>query len=218
MLIARARQRGGAALRRQFARPARLVNQAIGRALRPRIVFLGDSITQFWLDHDPAFFMARRLNKGVSGNTTALMVERFHRDVVAWRPAAVHIMGGTNDLWYGAPGRDAETLLANLRRMADLAQMAGIRVILAAPPPITPAAATLFAHAALLPGLPDAIRSLCDDREGLHYVDYAPSLVDGSGTLRAEFTTDGVHLTRVGYLRMRQQAEAVLSLVTLPGA
>ena len=38
------------------------------------------------------------MNRGISGQTTAQMVVRFHQDVVDLHPAVVVILAGTNDV------------------------------------------------------------------------------------------------------------------------
>ena len=196
-------------LSRAAASGRRAIGRLIGRPAE-RVVFLGDSITQFWLDGDPSMFRPHRINSGVSGETTTQMLERFDLDVVAVRPQAVHVMGGTNDLWHGAPGPMAATAIANLVEMAAIATSHGIGVILAAPPPIAPAATGLFGHPELFPVLRAAIEDHCRSA-GLGHVDYARSLTDAAGALVPAFTTDGVHLTRQGYLAMRAQAEQALA-------
>lgn len=188
----------------------RTINGLAGRFGRPDVVFIGDSITRFWLDDDPALFRGRRVNAGISGETSANMLARFHRDVVARKPRAVHIMAGTNDLWHGVPGPMASVAIANLAEMAAIARANGIRAIVAAPPPIAPHAADVFGHADLFPALYEAIRAHCRDA-ALDHVDYAKSLTGADGLLRPEYTTDGVHLTRRGYLAMRAQAEQALN-------
>ncbi|WP_442678399.1 GDSL-type esterase/lipase family protein [Sphingomonas sp. ASY06-1R] len=183
---------------------------ALARRLgRPDAVFLGDSITEFWLEADPWFFWPRRINLGVSGSTTGDMLERFERDVAPLSPRILHVMGGTNDLWYGAPGPEASASLANLIEIAERAKARGMRVILASPPPIALAAEPLFASAALFPVLRASLRQYCSAADVVH-VDYAQSLLDEGGVLRPSFTTDGVHLARAGYLAMRQQANKSL--------
>ena len=182
------------------------VDRRIARAGRPDVVFVGDSITYFWLEADPRLFWPRRVNRGVSGDTTAQMRARFDRDVLALQPKAVHIMGGTNDAWRGSAGDDAGDALANLIAMAAAAQARGISVILAAPPPIAPYAEHLFATPHLVPVLRAAVRDHCR-ATGLHHVDYAPSLSDETGQIRRRFTTDGVHLSRAGYAAIRAQAD-----------
>ena len=62
------------------------------------IVFMGDSITEGWLDKRPAFFKPGRVDRGISGQTTSQMVLRMMSDVVALRPRLVHILGGANDI------------------------------------------------------------------------------------------------------------------------
>ncbi|MGH6997861.1 MAG: hypothetical protein ACREEO_06685, partial [Phenylobacterium sp.] len=54
-------------------------------------VFMGDSITELWMTADPAFFSAARVDRGISGQTSAQMLLRFSADVVALKPKVVHI-------------------------------------------------------------------------------------------------------------------------------
>lgn len=183
--------------------------------MRPDIVFLGDSITRFWPGNDRRLFRFGRVDAGVNGDTTAGMLTRFERDVVALEPRAVHIMGGTNDLWHGVPGADAALTIANIAAITKLARDHGIAVILASPPPISPAAEALFGHPGLFPPLRAAIAAHCR-RQGLVHVEYAKSLCDAAGMLVPAFTTDGVHLTRKGYRAMREQAEEAIR-GALPG-
>ena len=174
------------------------------------IVFLGDSITLAWRDADPSFFRGNRLNRGIGGETTAQMLERFEDDVVSRRPSAVHIMAGTNDLWHGAPGPEASASLANLAEMVEIARANGIRVIVALPPPIAPAAAHHFRYPELFPTLRSSIGAYCRTA-GIQLVDYAQSLTDANGVLRAALTTDGVHLSKAGYRAIRSQAERAIA-------
>src|SRR5687767_1869684 len=71
---------------------------AMSHSTPPRIVFMGDSITENWALADPTYFGRDRVNRGISGQTTAQMLVRFRADVIALRPKVVHILGGTNDV------------------------------------------------------------------------------------------------------------------------
>ena len=63
----------------------------------PRVVFFGDSITDFWRLNE--YFPEKDyLNRGIAGQTTGEMLQRMQADVVALRPQAVLILAGTNDL------------------------------------------------------------------------------------------------------------------------
>ena len=202
------------ALRSAEHAAARLI-RAAGRSRPAEIVFLGDSITQFWSDEDPWLFRPGRINAGLSGDTTATMRARFDRDVLVRRPRAVHIMGGTNDLWYGDPGAAGAATIANIRWMAEAGRSHGIAVILAPPPPITRAAEPLFAHPELFEPLRGAVAEIA--RAGGHVlVDYAASLADADGQPRPGMTTDGVHLTRAGYRAIREQAATAIAAAPTP--
>lgn len=49
-----------------------------------RIVFMGDSITEFWSVIDPDYFSVKSyINRGISGQTTPQMLIRFRTDVIA---------------------------------------------------------------------------------------------------------------------------------------
>ena len=64
-------------------------NAALRRASTPRVVFMGDSITEFWKPAHPEFFAENYVNRGVSGQTTAQMLVRFRQDVIALKPVVV---------------------------------------------------------------------------------------------------------------------------------
>ncbi|HAT72524.1 MAG TPA: hypothetical protein DCS63_06890 [Elusimicrobia bacterium] len=52
-----------------------------------RVVFMGDSITEFWdQDRRQIFADPRYINRGISGQTTHQMLLRFRQDVIALRP------------------------------------------------------------------------------------------------------------------------------------
>ena len=57
-------------------------------AVRPKVVFIGDSITEEWYSAHPSFFDANGFAaRGISGQVTAQMLARFQCDVVALRAA-----------------------------------------------------------------------------------------------------------------------------------
>ena len=67
--------------------------------VRPKAVFMGDSITQCWYDADPSFFNDNNFAcRGISGQTTSHMLVRMRKDVVNLHPKYVVILAGTNDI------------------------------------------------------------------------------------------------------------------------
>lgn len=84
---------------RDWANTGRYAAANAALAVRPKVVFIGDSITEGWYSAHPSFFDANGFAaRGISGQVTAQMLARFQCDVVALRPRAVVILAGTNDI------------------------------------------------------------------------------------------------------------------------
>jgi lysophospholipase L1-like esterase len=182
---------------------------------QPRVVFIGDSITQFWATIDPEFFaFPGYVDRGISGQTTPQMLVRFRQDVVALKPAVVHIMAGTNDIAGNTGPMDLSATEANIASMGDLAQANAIQVVLGSVLP----AADFWWHPGLNPGpriaaLNTWLKSYANSR-GLVYVDYYAALTDGKLGIRADLAPDGVHPSREGYRVMDPMAVAAIRAAT----
>ena len=178
-----------------------------------RVVFMGDSITEFWGQKDAAFFTNGKVDRGISGQTTSQMLLRFRQDVIELHPQAVHIMAGTNDVAGNTGPATLEQVEGNLASMAELAKAHGIRVILASVPPA--------AHFPWRPGMQtvptiQALNRWIKDyaaRHGFTYVDYYGAMATPEGGMRAGLAEDGVHPTREGYKVMEPLAEAAIQAV-----
>lgn len=66
------------------------------------------------------------LNRGVNGERSDQIRDRFDRDVISAGPAVVVVIAGVNDVYQG---REVEHVTRHLRWMYDQAQKAGIRVV-----------------------------------------------------------------------------------------
>jgi len=177
----------------------------------PSVVFMGDSITEFWQAGDPTLFSRGVINRGISGQTTPQMLVRFYPDVVALRPSAVQIMAGTNDVAGNTGPTSDEDYKNNIRAMVTLARAHDITVILAS---IPPAAGFTWRPdlqpAARIRVLNEWLRRYAAETKSV-YVDYHTALADDAGGLRAEFTHDGVHPHRRGYAVMRALADRAIA-------
>lgn len=182
----------------------------------PRVVFMGDSITEFWGKQDPAFFTEGKVDRGISGQTTSQMLLRFRQDVIALNPQAVHIMAGTNDIAGNTGPVTLAQVEGNIASMAELAKAHGIHVILASVPP-----AARFPWRAQLQPTP-TIRTLnawikdYAASQGFTYVDYYDAMATTEGAMKPGFADDGVHPTRKGYAAMEPLTNAAIQAV-LPG-
>lgn len=176
----------------------------------PRIVFLGDSITQGWHDLDPGFFTPGRIGRGIGGQTTPQMLVRFRQDVIDLHPDVVQIMAGTNDIASNTGSMTDEETEGNIRSMVELAQAHGIRVILASIPP-----ADQFPWR---PGLETGqhitrlnmwLRRYAAET-GSTYADYWSALRGPGLAMKDGLAKDHVHPTIAGYRVMEPVAVAAI--------
>ena len=191
----------------------RAADAALGAAVpgTPRVVFMGDSITQIWKQKDPDFFSHGRLDRGISGQTTSQMLVRFRQDVIDLHPAVVHIMAGTNDVAGNTGTTTLEEIEDNLASMAELAQAHGIRVVLASVPPSD--------HFNWQPRVKPVqpIRELnawirrYARAHHYVYVDYYDAMARKDGAMRPGLSSDGVHPTAKGFAIMEPLARKAIA-------
>jgi lysophospholipase L1-like esterase len=194
-------------------------NSRVGapQAGKPRVVFLGDSITDAWRLNE--YFPERDyINRGISGQITGQMLGRMQADVIALRPAAVVVLAGTNDI---ARGVSPETIQNNLTMIATLAEAAKIKVVLASILPVhdyNKDQNRAWERTSRRP--PETIKALNQwiagfcQRRGYRYLDYYSAMVDAQGMLQKELADDGLHPNGAGYRVMAPLVEqAITSLV-----
>lgn len=165
-----------------------------------RIVFMGDSITEFWKIQDGDFFALNPfIDRGISGQTTPQMVLRFQQDVVELKPSKVVILAGINDIAENTGPISLQDIMKNIIAMVELAKTNKITPILCSVlpankfpwrPDIAPADKVIQ--------LNKMIKSYAKKNK-LVYVDYYSSMVDKNKGLKAEYGEDGVHPNKLGY-------------------
>jgi lysophospholipase L1-like esterase len=180
--------------------------------VRPDIVFMGDSITEGWIEADPAFFERNHaFDRGISGQSSSQMVARFYQDVIALRPRVVHILAGTNDIGGATGPVTEEEFLQNIRAMLDLARVNGIQAVLAAMPPMSRLLPRPdFDTRPVVVRLNARLRALATERH-VAFVDYHRPLATADGAFDPRFANDGVHPTRAGYAIMAPLAQQALT-------
>ena len=185
----------------------RAENAALRRATGPRVIFMGDSITEFWKPAHPEFFGENYIDRGISGQTTAQMLVRFRQDVIALKPAVVHILGGTNDIGGNGGPTTLDAIKNNIASMVDLATANDIRVVLGSVPPAEsfPWRPSILEPAQHIVELNEWLRRFARERN-LFYVDYHEPLADERDAMKQTFSNDGVHPNRDGYSVMEPLA------------
>ena len=180
---------------------------------RPRIVFLGDSITQAWTRRWKKFSPSEGyFNRGIAGQTTAQMLVRFRPDVLALNPMVVVILAGTNDLYDMASAAALKDAENNLTSMVELARANGIMVVLSSVLPVCDYHKPQSTHRApsLINALNERIRALAA-RNQVFYLDYYSAMSDGSGMLKKDLSDDCLHPNRNGYAVMEPLAETAIA-------
>lgn len=176
-----------------------------------RVVFMGDSITEYWSNAPESIFANRDyINRGISGQTTPQMLLRFRADVIALKPKAVVILAGTNDIAGNTGAATSEQIEGNLASMVELAQAHGIVVVLAS---LLPAARYGWAPEVKpveqIAALNRWIAAYSREHD-LVRIDYFTPMADAGSALKKEYSGDGVHPNAAGYRVMNALArEAV---------
>ena len=176
----------------------------------PRIVFMGDSITDFWQYGDPSMFTHGVVDRGISGQTSAQMLARFWPDVIALHPKVVQIIAGTNDIAGNTGPTTERSYEDNIEAMVTLAEAHHIHVILGSmPPAVRFWWAPQYRPAQEIRRLNAWLRHYAREQH-LRFVDYYAHLVSPQGTFRHSLSNDGVHPNRNGYRVMSALARKAI--------
>ncbi len=200
----------------------REANRALlaGEDRRQRVVFMGDSITEFWMDlAELQTESVAIVNRGIRGQNSSQMLLRFEDDAIALRPACIVLLCGTNDLrsYVGDAGSVAESarhrIVRNVTAMADIAQARRIALCLGALPPVNPAHPVHRDSSAIV-SINGWLADFAATRQ-LGFIDYHRALVDAAGHLDAAFSEDGLHPNAAGYVRMRSELQRCATVSAL---
>lgn len=168
----------------------------------PRVVLLGNSITDSWPKVDSTFFSGKPyayIGRGISGQTSGKTLLRFRQDVINLRPAVVVLLIGINDIALNSGPYSPEATLSNIMTMTELAQAHRIRVVLCS---VTPAADFWWrkglAPAAQIVALNQQIKTYAAKAKCV-YLDYHTALADEQQGLKKAYGEDGVHPNLAGY-------------------
>jgi lysophospholipase L1-like esterase len=184
------------------------------RANENRVVFLGDSITDYWKLTD-SFPGKPYINRGIDGQTTPQMLVRFRQDVIDLHPAVLVVLAGTNDVaGVTGPTRN-EDIEANYASMAELARLHHIRVVFASLLPVNNYTEDAKESFALRPrerilALNAWLKNYCA-QNGLVYLDYFSAMIDDKGMLRRDLSDEGLHPNAAGYKVMAPLAEKAIA-------
>jgi lysophospholipase L1-like esterase len=206
------------------------VFEAANRALAPaepgrkRVIYFGDSRIAMWEDL-PKPGRCQAINRGMGSETTAQLLMRLDRDVLALRPDVVVIEMGVNDLKnLGVfPDRQQQIIdrcTQNTDLLIERLAKANVRVLILTIFPVGDVPLIrrpLWSDKSLdaIAAFNRRLRSQKDPR--VVVVDCDITLSEG-GRMKRVYALDTLHLTAQGYQALNQLIEPVLaaSLETLP--
>lgn len=172
----------------------------------PDVIFMGDSITEFWAVQDPEFFENNPnfLCRGISSQVTAQMLARFQNDVIDLNPKVVVIQTGTNDVAKNNGTISFPNVVKQIKSMCEIARLHGITPVIAS---ITPCNKFFWMPEAR-PGkdiieLNKLIKEYAISA-GIIYVDYHSEMTEPDGAMPAAYSKDGCHPVQAGYKVMEK--------------
>jgi len=135
------------------------------------------------------------LNRGINGDLTSGMLERFSRDVVDEKADYVVILGGANDIGWGF---EPAMIAHNLTTMYDASLNKGIV-------PVACSVPSILGFDELIPPRVHLNRIICTETEkrGIRFVDFFTATADPQTNRLSEgYSGDGLHLNTKGYRQM----------------
>ena len=172
----------------------------------PYTTFLSKTIEAL-LRKRAAGFRVELLNRGIVGELTDDMKDRFGADVLGFRPDAVVILGGSNDLGWGI---EPPLVGKNLVGMYDEALKNGIRPVACTVPSVRGYDEGIRPRLQL-----NGLIKRYSGALGVACVDLFTATADSEGRLRGEYSNDGLHLSPLGYEAMAKTifSEAVRGII-----
>ncbi|NET37848.1 MAG: hypothetical protein F6K19_38565 [Cyanothece sp. SIO1E1] len=172
-----------------LAQEARAI--AKGQGKNRLTVLLGDSIS-LWFPQERLSADRFWLNQGISGDTTAGVLQRLPA-LAPTRPDTIHVMVGINDLRRGVTSTEVlHNLQQIMRRLRNQHPQADVIVHSILPTRLVtlsnPQIRQINQQLAILA-----------QQEQVSYLDLQSEFTDAWGDLKANLTTDGLHLNPQGY-------------------
>lgn len=203
----------------------------------PVAVLMGNSITEQWpIRGRKTFFSDNNyVGKGISGQTSQNMLNRFYTDVLKLDPQCVVITAGTNDIADNdGYHRSLEDILSNIRLMAERVEENGAEVIIGAVAPSRDMWWQSDAWKAENNGDKVSNRIVEMNKllkayaveKGFGYADYHTALKDDQNNLKDDYcwqfsstNLDHVHPNYDGYIVMEGVLKPIIvKMLTIPNA
>ena len=181
--------------------------------IEPDIIFIGDSIVEYYPLQELLGTAKTIVNRGIRGYQTKLLLENLDAHLYGGAVDQIVLLIGTNDIGKDVPMNEAldnlERVIQSIARNYPLSQIKLLSIL-----PVNEGEKykqTVYIRTN------EKIREWNQAYEALTsaymQVDFVPvydSLIDTEGQLKKDYTTDGLHLSVVGYQVLSEALKGVL--------
>lgn len=174
----------------------------------PGLIFLGDSIVEYFPIHELLQSPKYMVNRGVRGYRTELLRTHLDAHVFGTELEQIFLLIGTNDIGKEIPQKETldnvEAVLQAIMRDFPLTKINLISVLPVSQEERYKQKVSIRSNEKIR-ALNQAYQELAQAYHQVSYVDVYSSLLDEVGQLAEAYTTDGLHLSVAGY-RILDQA------------
>jgi beta-glucosidase len=163
------------------------------------LLFVGDSITEYWLNDgksvwDAQFAKWNPGNFGISGDTTYGVLARLDEELVGIKPKVTVLLIGTNDLSHG---ETPENIAANTAKIVKVikTRLPDTTVIVLGVFPRGQSGDAVQKPLAKL----NQLNSKLENGRDVRYLDISKSFLDNNGAVPLKIMPDLLHLSPEGY-------------------
>jgi lysophospholipase L1-like esterase len=183
------------------------------RVPEKQVVFVGDSLTEFFKIHE--FFPKLGVyNRGIASDTTVGVINRLHDNVIVLNPRKVFVQIGTNDI---SARTKPHIIIKNIKQILTELQLKlpQANIYFLSLYPVNPKA-VIFSPFFVFPRTNKLIKSMNTELElfcnqkNIPYINIYDHLIDEKGLLKKTYTVEGLHISYEGYSVIANMIEPLL--------
>lgn len=170
------------------------------------IIFFGDSLVAKY-DLNKYFRRHNVVNKGISGNRTEDLIDRIDKDIFEYNPSKVFILIGINDLAKNVEDDDVllniATIISDIKMNRGRAEIY-VESLYPVNYDVIHDVKLEYAYSLNSKRVQEfnvKLKELCELNE-VEYINVFDSLKDRENKLKKMYTYDGLHLNKLGYLKV----------------
>ncbi len=179
-------------------------------------VLVGDSITEGFRASEllPEYYI---INRGIGGDTTEGILNRMNESIFDTKASKIFLMIGTNDL--GNENKKPDEIVKNITEIINQTQekLPDLKIYLESVYPISKAEHEKIEKTMVgirsnkdIDEINCQLETLAKEKN-ITYIDVNSHLKDENGNLKLEYTTEGLHLSALGYIKVVEVLKPYMS-------